>query len=72
MSDRTDELERTTIDVGDECVMCFFMRETGKPPSIKHIIKSAEPWPDTCKLHLEVLDSMKFVFGDKVNWHPQQ
>jgi len=54
-----------TIDIGDECVMCFFMRETGGPPGVKHIIRGEEPWPDTCKLHLEVLDAMKQIFGNK-------
>ena len=64
MQDKTLQLERKTIDIGDECVMCFFIRETGNPPSIRHIIRGDEPWPDTCKLHLEVLDSMRCIFGD--------
>jgi len=54
-----------TIQIGDECVMCFFMRETGNPPGIMHIIKGAKPWKDTCKMHLEVLDAMIQIFGKK-------
>jgi len=53
-----------TIDIKDECVMCFFNREVGRPPSIMHIIRGADPWPDTCKIHLEVLEGMKHIFGD--------
>ena len=60
---RLDDKGNQYIDIGNECVMCFFLRETGNPPSMKHIIRGEEPWPDTCDLHLQVLDDMRYIFG---------
>ncbi len=57
--------EHQTVDIGDECVMCYFYRDMGCPPSIEHIINGEEPWPDTCKIHLDILDSMRKIFGAK-------